>query len=189
MTEAELKDYLSSSGAFLEGHFLLSSGLHSPNYAQCALALKNPVWAAVMGSALRDGWKGAKPDLILSPAMGGLIIGHETARAFGVDFVFTERENNAMVLRRGFFLPKGAKIIIVEDVFTTGKSTLETAAVAAACGAEVAGAMSVINRMGGRALPFPSLSLLNLALAAVPEAECPLCRAGLPLVKPGSRKF
>ncbi|OGR67635.1 MAG: orotate phosphoribosyltransferase [Elusimicrobia bacterium GWC2_61_19] len=189
MNEADLKAYLSSSGAFLEGHFLLSSGLHSPNYAQCALALKNPMWAAAMGVALAEGWKGARPDLVLSPAMGGLIIGHETARAFGVDFIFTERENNVMVLRRGFSIPEGAKIIIVEDVFTTGKSTLETAAVVAACGGEVVGAMSVINRMGARALPFPSVSLLKLDLTAVPEAECPLCRAGVPAVKPGSRKF
>ena len=189
MTEASLKAYLVSSGAFLEGHFLLSSGLHSPNYAQCALALKNPVWAAAMAAALVSGWKGAKPDLILSPAMGGLIIGHETARAFGVDFIFTEREHNVMALRRGFVIPKRAKIIIVEDVFTTGKSTLETAAVISACGGEVVGAMSVINRMGARALPFPSASLLKLDLAAVPETECPQCQAGIPVIKPGSRKF
>jgi orotate phosphoribosyltransferase len=189
MTEDSLKAYLVSSGAFLEGHFLLSSGLHSPNYAQCALALKNPVWAAAMGAALAGAWKGSRPDLVLSPAMGGLIIGHETARAFGVDFIFTERENNVMVLRRGFSIPKGARIVIVEDVFTTGKSTLETAAVISACGGIVEGAMSVINRMGSRALPFPSVSLLKLDLAAVPAAECPLCRAGVPAVKPGSRKF
>ncbi len=189
MNEAELKEYLSSTGAFLDGHFLLSSGLHSPDYVQCALALKNPAWAGRMGGALAAGWPGPRPDLILSPAMGGLIIGHEAARAFGVDFIFTERENNVMTLRRGFTLAKGAKVIIVEDVFTTGKSTLETAAVVAACGAEVIGAMSVINRMGAKALPFPSLSLLKLNLTALPEAECPLCRAGLPAVKPGSRKF
>lgn len=189
MNEAELKAYLSSSGAFLDGHFLLSSGLHSPDYVQCALALKNPAWAGRMGAALAAGWKGPRPDLVLSPAMGGLIIGHEAARAFGVDFIFTERENNVMTLRRGFTLPKGAKVIIVEDVFTTGKSTLETAAVVAAHGAETVGAMSVINRMGDRTLPFPSLSLLKLNLTALPEAECPLCRAGRPVVKPGSRKF
>ncbi len=187
--EAELRDYLAASGAFLEGHFLLSSGLHSPNYVQCAQALKNPAWAGKMGSALVEGWHGRKPDLVLSPAMGGLIIGHEVARAFGVDFIFTERENNMMTLRRGFSLPKGAKLIIVEDVFTTGKSTLETAAVAAAAGAETVGAMSVINRMGEKTLPFPALSLLRLSLTAHQPEKCPLCAAGLPVVKPGSRKF
>lgn len=187
--EAELRDYLASSGAFLEGHFLLSSGLHSPNYVQCAQALKSPAWAGRMGAALVAGWHGPRPDLVLSPAMGGLIIGHEVARAFGVDFIFTERENNIMTLRRGFSLPKGAKLIIVEDVFTTGKSTLETAAVAAVAGAEAVGAMSVINRMGERTLPFTALSLLRLSLTAHQPEKCPLCAAGLPLVKPGSRKF
>ena len=189
MTEAELKAYLSASGAFLDGHFLLSSGLHSPDYVQCALALKNPAWAGRMGAALAAGWKGPKPDIVLSPAMGGLIIGYEAARAFGVDFIFTERENNVMTLRRGFTLAKGANVIIVEDVFTTGKSTLETAAVAAAQGGEVIGAMSVVNRMGGKNLPFASLSLLKLSLITLPEADCPLCRAGSPVEKPGSRKF
>ncbi len=187
--EAELKAYLSSSGAFLDGHFLLSSGLHSPNYVQCALALKDPAWAGRMGAALVSAWKGPKPDLVLSPAMGGLIIGHEVARAFGVDFLFTERENNVMTLRRGFALKPGQKLIIVEDVFTTGKSTLETAAVAGGRGAVVIGAMSVINRMGSKALPFPSESLLKLDLTALPAEQCPLCRAGSPVVKPGSRKF
>ncbi len=189
MNETELKDYLSASGAFLEGHFLLSSGLHSPNYVQCALALKTPARAGEMGAALVAGWQGPRPDIILSPAMGGLIIGHEVARAFGVDFIFTERENNIMTLRRGFSLAKGARLIIVEDVFTTGKSTLETSAQAEALGAKVVGAMSVINRMGAKTLPFPSLSLLKLELTALPAEACPLCRAGSLVVKPGSRKF
>ncbi len=187
--EEELRSYLAASGAFLEGHFLLSSGLHSPNYVQCAQALKNPVWAGRMGAALAAGWSGARPDLVLSPAMGGLIIGHEVARAFGVDFIFTERENNVMTLRRGFRIPAGKKVVIVEDVFTTGKSTLETAASAAAAGAEIAGAMSVINRMGERTLPFPALSLLRLGLTTYQPDKCPLCAAGTPAVKPGSRKF
>lgn len=189
MEDAELKAYLSSSGAFLDGHFLLSSGLHSPNYVQCALALKNPAWAEKMGAALAAGWKGPRPDLILAPAMGGLFIGHEVARALGTEFIFTERENNLMTLRRGFTLAKGRRLAIVEDVFTTGKSTLETAAVVAAHGAETVGAMSVINRMGDKTLPFPSFSLLKLDLTAYRPGDCPLCRAGVPLVKPGSRKF
>lgn len=189
MDDAELRAYLSSSGAFLEGHFLLSSGLHSPNYVQCAQALKNPAWAEKMGGALAAAWNRPKPDLVLSPAMGGLFIGHEVARALGLDHIFTERENNIMTLRRGFSLPKGARVLIVEDVFTTGRSTLETAAVAAAGGAEAVGAVSVINRMGDKALPFPSFSLLKLDLTANPPENCPLCRAGIPLVKPGSRKF
>lgn len=189
MKENELKDYLLESEAFLEGHFLLSSGLHSPNYVQCALALKNPHWAGEMGAALAARWQGQEPEVVLSPAMGGLIIGHEVARAMGVDFIFTERENNIMVLRRGFTLKPGARVIIVEDVFTTGKSTLETSAVVKELGGEVIGAMSVINRMGGKELPFPQDSLLKMDLTTYRPEDCPLCRQGLPVVKPGSRKF
>jgi len=188
MKAAEIKEYLSASGALLRGHFLLSSGLHSPDYVQCALALKNPFWAGELGTALAALWNGAEPEVVLSPAMGGLIIGHETARALGVDFIFTERENGEMTLRRGFSLAKGARAVIVEDVFTTGRSTLETAALAAAHGAEVIGALSVINRMGGRALPFPHESLVQMDLTTYAAADCPLCRSGSPLVKPGSRK-
>jgi orotate phosphoribosyltransferase len=187
--EQDLRTYFSACGALLQGHFVLSSGLHSPNYAQCALALKNPAKAAEMAIELNARWHGQKPDLILSPAMGGLIIGHETARAFGVDFLFTERENGTMTLRRGFNLKKGAKVIIVEDVFTTGKSTRETAAAAAGYGASIIGAMSVINRMGaGITLEFPSVSLLKLDLTLYKPENCPLCAQELPLVKPGSRQ-
>ena len=187
--EERLREYFGACGALLEGHFILSSGLHSPNYAQCALALKNPAKAAEMAMELKARWRGQKPDLILSPAMGGIIIGHETARAFGVDFLFTERENGVMSLRRGFAIKKGAKVIIVEDVFTTGKSTRETAAAAVVCGADVIGAMSVINRMEtGKELEFTSVSLLKLVLTLYKPEDCPLCAQKLPLVKPGSRQ-
>ncbi|HAH32687.1 MAG TPA: orotate phosphoribosyltransferase [Elusimicrobia bacterium] len=185
-----LRAYFEACGALLEGHFILSSGLHSPNYAQCALALKNPAKAAEMALELKARWHGPHPDLILSPAMGGLIIGHETAKAFGVDFLFTERENGAMTLRRGFSLKKDAKVIIVEDVFTTGKSTRETAAVAAGYGATVIGAMSVIDRMGSaEKLEFPSVSLLKMDLILYKPETCPLCAQKLPLIKPGSRSL
>jgi len=181
--------YLKKSGALLEGHFLLSSGLHSPNYAQCALALKNTAKASSLGAELKKAWKGPKPDLILSPALGGLIIGHEVARAFGVDFMFTERENNSVALRRGFSLPAGAKVLIVEDVFTTGKSTMEVFETAKKARAEVLGALSIVNRMGERSFYFPSASLLRLDFTAYSPAECPLCSKLIPLVKPGSRKL
>ncbi|HBA61261.1 MAG TPA: orotate phosphoribosyltransferase [Elusimicrobia bacterium] len=187
--EEELRAYLSESGALLDGHFLLSSGLHSPNYVQCAQALKNPFWAGEMGAALAAMWHDAEPEVVLSPAMGGLIIGHEAARALGVNFLFTERENNEMVLRRGFALKPGQQVIIVEDVFTTGKSTLETAEVVKSYGAEVIGAMSVINRMGDKTLPFPAVSLVKMDLTTYKPEDCPLCRSGLPVVKPGSRKI
>jgi orotate phosphoribosyltransferase len=187
MTEEEIKNYLSDSGALLRGHFLLSSGLHSPDYVQCALALKNPHWAGELGAALAALWQGAAPEIVVAPAMGGLMIGHEVARALGVDLIFTERDNGEMTLRRGFSLAQGARALIVEDVFTTGKSTLETAALVRARGAEVIGALSVIDRMGGRELKFPHESLVRMDLTTYSAADCPLCRSGALLVKPGSR--
>ncbi|HOW89162.1 MAG TPA: orotate phosphoribosyltransferase [Elusimicrobiales bacterium] len=185
--EKKLHSRLKKCGALLEGHFLLSSGLHSPNYAQCALALKDTALAAGLGARLKKAWKGPKPDVILSPALGGLIIGHETARAFGVDFMFTERDNGAMTLRRGFSLKPGTKVLIVEDVFTTGKSTMEVFETAKKARAEVLGALSIVNRMGERSFYFPSASLLKLDFTAYPAADCPLCAKRVPLVKPGSR--
>jgi len=191
MTAQEKKIHakLKKCGALLEGHFLLSSGLHSPNYVQCALALKDTALAAMLGAELKKRWKGDKPNLILSPALGGLIIGHEVARAFGVDFMFAERDNNNMILRRGFSLPAGAKVIIVEDVFTTGKSTMEVFEAAKRARVEVLGALSIVNRMGERSFYFPSASLLNLDIAIYNPADCPLCAQKKPLVKPGSRKM
>ena len=187
--EKRVHGYLKKSGALLEGHFLLSSGLHSANYVQCALALKDTALAASLGAALKKCWKGVKPSLVLSPALGGLIIGHEVARAFGVDFMFAERENNAMILRRGFSLPPGARVIIVEDVFTTGKSTMEVFEAAKKARAEVLGALSIVNRMGDRSFYFPSASLLELDLNLYSPGDCPLCAKKVPLVKPGSRKI
>ncbi|MEI7481232.1 MAG: orotate phosphoribosyltransferase [Elusimicrobiota bacterium] len=182
--------HLKKCGALLEGHFLLSSGLHSPDYVQCALALKGPAKAASMGVELKKRWKGAKPDLIISPAIGGLIIGHEVARAFGVDFLFMERDNASMALRRGFSLSAGARIIIVEDVFTTGKSTMEVFEAAKKARAEVLGALSIVNRMGARSFYFPSASLIKLDLTVYSPADCPLCaKKKSPLIKPGSRKI
>lgn len=186
--EKKLHSYLKKSGAFLDGHFLLSSGLHSRDYVQCALALKDPALAAGMGAELKKRWKGPKPDLIISPALGGLIIGHEAARAFGVDFIFTERENGTMTFRRGFSLKPGMKILIVEDVFTTGKSTMEVFEAVKHARAEVLGALSIVNRMGRKVFYFPSESLTKLDLKAYSPVDCPLCAKGLPLVKPGSRK-
>ncbi len=187
--EKKIHSYLKKRGALLEGHFLLSSGLHSSAYVQCALALKSPAVAAFLGAELKKSWKGARPDLILSPALGGLIIGHEVARAFGVDFLFAERENNVMTLRRGFSLPAGGRVLIVEDVFTTGKSTMEVFETVKKARAEVLGALSIINRMGDRSFYFPSVSLLTLGLKAYVPADCPLCAKGPALVKPGSRKL
>jgi orotate phosphoribosyltransferase len=175
------------SGALLKGHFQLSSGLHSDRYLQCALVLADPRRAEELGRALA-GTLAAKPDLVVSPAMGGLMIGHEVARALGVRHYFTERQDGTMVLRRGFALKPGEKVVVVEDVVTTGKSTKEVFAVIRAAGAQVAGALSVVDRSEGRAdLGVPYASLWAVSVPAWTPAECPACRAGTPAVKPGSR--
>lgn len=188
LSKKEITQYFKKTGSLLEGHFLLSSGLHSPNYVQCALMLKNPALAEKIGKKAAKLWKDEKPDIVVSPAMGGIIIGHEVAKAFGVDFLWTERENSRMTLRRGFSIKKGQKVIIVEDVFTTGKSTMEVYEVVKTSGGIVLGALSIINRMSGKKFYFPHQSLLNLDIKNHAPEACPLCRKKIPLVKPGSRR-
>ncbi|MEK7232317.1 MAG: orotate phosphoribosyltransferase [Elusimicrobiota bacterium] len=174
-------------GALLEGHFLLSSGLHSDRYLQCALVLAQPGAAETLGKALA-GKCAQKPDLVMSPAMGGLIIGQEVARALGVRHYFTERVDGAMVLRRGFTLKPGEKVVVVEDVVTTGKSTKEVFDVIRAVGAVVSGALSVVDRSEGKAnLSIPYSALWTVSVPAWRPDACPPCRAGMPVLKPGSR--
>jgi orotate phosphoribosyltransferase len=175
------------TGALLKGHFLLSSGLHSDQYMQCALLLSHPRLAERLGADLASLVKD-KPDLVLSPAMGGVVIGQEVARALGVRHVFAERENGVMTLRRGFALSKGERAVLVEDVITTGKSSGEVIALAAAKGAKVISALSIVCRAAEPPeLGVPVKSLLNLTIASWPAASCPLCKQGTPAVKPGSR--
>jgi len=178
-------------GSHQQGHFLLSSGLHSGDYLQCALYLAEPRRAAHAGSLLAAAAADAAPeiDLVVSPAMGGLIIGHETARALGLPFLFTERADGEMVLRRGFAVASGQRIIIVEDVVTTGKSTREVIEILETNGAEVVGLASMVNR-SGIANPFepkPYRALLEVSFPIWSADECPLCRDGVPIAKPGSR--
>lgn len=175
------------NGALLEGHFLLSSGLHSDRYLQCALVLAQPGAAEQLGKALAAK-SAAKPDLVLSPAMGGLMIGHEVARALGVRHYFTERVDGVVQLRRGFALKPGEKVIVVEDVVTTGKSTKEVFEVIRASGANVMGALSIIDRTDGALdLKAPYSALWKVSITAWKPEECPLCKTGIPVVKPGSR--
>ncbi|HVT57419.1 MAG TPA: orotate phosphoribosyltransferase [Thermoanaerobaculia bacterium] len=179
---------LEESGALRRGHFLLSSGLHSAAYVQCALLLEDPARARRVGDDLAWELRSFHPDSVLSPAMGGIIIGHEVAAALGVPFRFTERQSPEMGLRRGFALRQGERVIVVEDVVTTGRSTLETAALATSRGARVVAVGAIIDRSGGRSpIDVPFRALLSLDLAAYPPSECPLCRAGGSPEKPGSR--
>ncbi len=180
---------LEESGALRRGHFLLSSGLHSTAYVQCALLLEDPVRARRIGQDLAELLSGFHPDSVLSPALGGVIIGHEVAAALGVPFRFTERKGEEMGFRRGFHLRSGERVVIVEDVVTTGRSTLECAALATRKGARVVGLGSIIDRTtGGNPFDVPFKALLRLDLPSYPPNECPACQAGAePAEKPGSR--
>jgi len=176
------------SGALLEGHFRLSSGLHSGGYLQCALVLQHPRHAEALGQALAGKLARLSASVVLSPALGGLIIGHEVARALGVRAIFAERQEKVLTLRRGFSLGPNDRVIVIEDVVTTGGSTRETMAVAEAAGAVVVAAGAVIDRSGGAPnLTVPFESLVTLSLPTYEPDACPMCKAGTPVVKPGSR--
>jgi orotate phosphoribosyltransferase len=179
------------TGAYLRGHFKLTSGLHSPEYLQCALVLRYPQHAEMLGRRLAASLQdlaGKPADLVVSPAMGGVIIGHEVGRALGVPAIFTERENLAMTLRRGFQVEPGMQVVVVEDVVTTGLSTREVIVLLQNAGAKVLAAGSIIDRSGGTVdLGVPRSALATLSATAWKPEECPLCAAGVPVVKPGSR--
>ena len=181
----DIRALLEETGALLTGHFRLSSGLHSPNYVQCARLLEHPRNADAIGAALAERLRAQK---IVSPALGGVIIGYTVAAALGVPFVFTERKDGEMTLRRGFRIEEGEEIVIVEDVVTTGKSTRETADVITRHGGGITGFASILNR-SGKENPFdaPYESLLALNLDTYEESACPLCAKGVPLDAPGSR--
>jgi len=182
-----------SSGAYLEGHFRLTSGLHSGAYMQCALVLQYPDTAEKLGRMLaRELRQNVNGEIqaVASPALGGMIIGHEVARALGARHIFTERDpaTRQMKLRRGFLLRPGEAAVVVEDVITTGGSTQEVVDLLRAGGARVLGAGSIIDRSGGEAaVGVPRVALATLRVASYEEAACPLCRSGVPIVKPGSR--
>jgi orotate phosphoribosyltransferase len=181
------------TGAYLRGHFRLTSGLHSPEYLQCALVLQHPKHAEHFGRLLAAEFRRLEPALnvgiVAAPAIGGLIIGHEVARALGARFIFTERAAaGEMTLRRGFSVEPGETAVVVEDVVTTGGSTREVVEILKEAGARVIAAGSIIDRSGGAAeVGVPRVALKTLQVEAYQPDDCPLCRAGEPVIKPGSR--
>jgi orotate phosphoribosyltransferase len=187
MTDREVLDLFRHSGALLEGHFKLSSGLHSDRYLQSALVLQHPDFSERLGHALAERTRHLQPTAVLSPALGGIVIGQEVGRALQVRAIFAERQDGRLMLRRGFTLDSDDRVLIVEDVITTGGSTRETIAVADAAGAQVVGASSIIDRGSSSGLDVPLQSLVKLQVAAYDPASCPMCAQGLPVVKPGSR--
>lgn len=189
METNEVLERFRKSGALLEGHFLLSSGLHSTVYLQCALVLQYPPQAEEFGVAIANHFRGRDIELVVSPAIGGIIIGHEVARALGTRFIWTERQDGQMTLRRGFSVSPNQRTLVVEDVITTGGSTRDTIEALRSSGADVIGAASIIDRSAGLAdVGVPLIALARLSVPALDPSNCEPCRSGKPLVKPGSRK-
>jgi len=188
MNSEEILEHFRQTNALLEGHFILSSGLHSPNYLQCALALQFPVDAAKFGRAIAEHFTGSNIETVASPAIGGLVIGYAAAQALNVRFIWTERENGVMTLRRGFSVKPGERILVVEDVITTGGSTRECIEALESRGAKVVGAASIIDRSAGAAdVGVPRIALVSMEVPSYKPGNCPLCEQGSEAVKPGSR--
>ncbi|MGH9774560.1 MAG: orotate phosphoribosyltransferase [Candidatus Acidiferrales bacterium] len=189
ISQADIVRMLEDVGAIRNGHFELSSGRHSSSYIQCALVLQHPPIAEKLGRALAEEFHGLHVDCVASPALGGVILGHEVARALGVRAIFSERDaSGRMVLRRGFSVAPGEKVLVVEDVWTTGGSTRETIGVIEEAGGCVVGVGAIMDRSGG-SLEFPvrAESLLESEFHSFEPEECPLCRSGSAAVRPGSR--
>lgn len=178
---------LKESGALLSGHFLLSSGKHSNGYVQCAKLIMHPDKCEEVAKIIADKLKDQTFDLVVGPAMGGIIIAYEVARALGLPAIFTERVDGEMTLRRGFTIEPGMKVLIVEDVVTTAKSSMESARVIESYGAEVTALASIVDRTQGKETPLPLYSAIAVNLDTFEKEDCPLCKEGIEVVKPGSR--
>jgi len=188
MTEIEILNAFRNHAALLEGHFILSSGLHSDRYIQCALVLQDPRVAEQLGAELAKKLAGLGATVVAAPALGGILVAHEVARALGIRALFTERQEGVMTLRRGFSLSPGEPALVVEDVMTTGLSTRETIGCVEQAGGKVVGVGALIDRSGGAVdLGFPKAALLTLNIQNYQPADCPLCKSGIPAIKPGSR--
>jgi orotate phosphoribosyltransferase len=186
--QEEVLEIYRRTGALLSGHFLLSSGLHSDRYLQSALVLQQPDIATKLCAELAADFKGQGIEAVIAPALGGVFVSHETARALGVRALFAERVNGELTLRRGFTIRPGERVLVVEDVITTGKSTRETIEVVTKAGGSVIAAASLVDRSGGKAqLGVPYRSLVTLDVPTYPAESCPMCKAGSAPVKPGSR--
>lgn len=188
MKTAEVMNIFKRTKAFLRGHFRLSSGLHSGHYLQCALMLQYPKYAERLGAAIADKFGKDNISVVAGPAIGGITIAHETARALGVRCIFGEREEGKMKLRRGFYVKSNERALLVEDVVTTGGSIKELARIIKYAGGKVVGVGSIIDRSGGKTdfgVKFETLMALNIE--TFEEGDCPLCKEKIPITKPGSR--
>lgn len=189
MTDAEVLKAFTDVEALLEGHFLLSSGLHSSRYLQCALVLQDPVLAERLCKSLADKLADTGAETVIGPAMGGIVVAYELARALGIRGIFSERKDGEMQLRRGFTVRKGERVLLAEDVVTTGRSLKEVIAALEGLGTEVVGVASLVDRTGNHDPGFgvPLVSLVRVDVPTWSPEQCPLCADGVALVKPGSR--
>lgn len=188
MNSEQILEHFKETNALLEGHFILSSGLHSPKYLQCALALQYPADAAKFGKAIAEHFLDENIETVASPAIGGLVIGYAVAQALNVRFIWTERENAQMTLRRRFSVKEDERILVVEDVITTGGSTRECIEALESRGAKIIGAASIIDRSGGAAdVGVKRIALATLEVPSYKTEECPMCAEGSVAYKPGSR--
>ena len=190
LSENEILSIFKSTNALLNGHFLLTSGRHSDVYFQCAKVLQFPEYTEQLCTIIADEFCDKEIDTVISPAIGGLVVGQEVARQLNKKFIFAERENNKLTLRRGFELNNGERVLICEDVVTTGGSVFEVIDIVKSNNAEVAGIGLIVDRSNGKVdFGFPQISTIRLDVKSYPSDECPLCAEGLEIVKPGSRKI
>ena len=191
MMQKEILDLFKKTGSILEGHFLLSSGLHSDRYLQCALLLQYPQYAEKLCGELAKKFSGRKIDTVAGPALGGVVVSYEVARHLKARSIFTERENGKMMLRRGFSVKKAEEILVVEDVITTGSSVNEVMKLLTESGAKIVGLGAIVDRTKESTDFFGNVkleSLIKVSLDTYKPDNCPLCKTNIPLVKPGSRK-
>ena len=189
MTKDEALEIFRNSGALLKGHFRLTSGLHSPQYFQCALVLQYPQYAEEMCREIANHFSGKNIETVISPAIGGIVAGQEVARLLGARAIFAERENGQMTLRRGFALKKDERVLAVEDVVTTGGSLKEVIKLAQDFGTDIVGVGYIVDRSGGKtSFDVPGFSVFQMNVITYPPDNCPLCKEGQPVIKPGSRK-
>lgn len=190
LNKQEIEKIFKDTGVMLEGHFLLTSGRHSDKYMQCARLFEYPQYSEKLSHQVAEMFEGTQIDLVVGPAIGGIIMAYEVARQLGVKNVFAERQEGVMTLRRGFVIPKGAKVLVTEDVVTTGGSVREVMELVKASGATVVGVGSMVDRSNGTVdFGVPFKPIYRTEVISFEQSECPLCKEGkLPAIKPGSRK-
>ena len=190
LTENNILDIFKKTGALLHGHFLLTSGRHSNMYFQCAKVLQYPEYTEQVCSIIADHFRNYKIDTVISPAMGGIIVGQEVARQLNKRSIFAEREDKKLTLRRGFSIDRGEKVLVCEDVVTTGGSVFEVIDIVKDLGGEVVGVGYIVDRSNGKVdFGYPQKSTMKMEVVSYLSEECPLCKENIPLVKPGSRKI